>query len=89
MRYENLASKWYTRIMRTTLSIDDDVLTVARGMADARGIPLGEAVSTLARRGIVEIRLIIAEDGMPVLDVPPDFPIIDETDVARALADFP
>jgi hypothetical protein len=37
--------------MRTTLTIDDDVLEVARGLAEARRIPLGKALSALARRG--------------------------------------
>ncbi|MBI2764939.1 MAG: antitoxin [Chloroflexi bacterium] len=75
--------------MRTTLSIDDDVLEAARSLAEARHIPLGQAVSTLARRGIVKIGLRTAADGLPVFDVPADFPPIDESDVARILADFP
>jgi len=37
--------------MRTTLNIDDDVFELARGLADARRIPLGKALSALARRG--------------------------------------
>jgi hypothetical protein len=37
--------------MRTTLTIDDDVFELARGLADARRIPLGKALSALARRG--------------------------------------
>lgn len=37
--------------MRTTLTIDDDVFELARGLAEARKIPLGKALSTLARRG--------------------------------------
>jgi hypothetical protein len=36
--------------MRTTLNIDDDVFELARGLAEARRIPLGKALSTLARR---------------------------------------
>jgi hypothetical protein len=37
--------------MRTTLNIDDDVVALARGLAEARRIPLGKALSALARRG--------------------------------------
>jgi len=37
--------------MRTTLKIDDDILTLARTLADARRISVGEAISYLARRG--------------------------------------
>ena len=75
--------------MLTTLSIDDDVLEAARQLADANHIPLGEAVSTLARRGIAQIGLRRAENGMLVFDVPPDFPRVTDADVARLLADFP
>lgn len=38
--------------MRTTLSIDDDVFTLARAHAQRERISIGEAVSRLARQGI-------------------------------------
>jgi len=38
--------------MRTTLDIDDDVLQAARAIAAAEGITTGEALSTLARKGL-------------------------------------
>jgi len=37
--------------MRTTVTIDDDVLAVARGLAERNGVSLGRALSELARRG--------------------------------------
>ncbi|MCY4474805.1 MAG: hypothetical protein OXC83_05150 [Chloroflexi bacterium] len=37
--------------MRTTVTIDDDVLAVARALADRNGCSLGSALSELARRG--------------------------------------
>ena len=37
--------------MRTTLTIDDDVIEVAKDMAQARKIRTGKALSELARRG--------------------------------------
>ena len=75
--------------MRTTLSIDDDVLEAARALAEARHIPLGEAVSCLARRGMKPLGLRMSDAGLLVFDTPPDFPSIDDSDVARILADFP
>ncbi len=75
--------------MRTTLSIDDDVLEVARCIAEAQGIPLGQALSNLARRGIPKIGLRESPSGLMVFDVPDDFPTITDEDVARLLADFP
>jgi hypothetical protein len=38
--------------MRTTLSIDDDVLEAARHLADVQHRNIGEVVSELARRGL-------------------------------------
>lgn len=38
--------------MRTTLTLDDEVLAYARARAQSERIPLGEAVSRLAREGI-------------------------------------
>lgn len=40
------------RIMRTTLSIDDDVLAAARHLAERERKSVGEVISTLARRGL-------------------------------------
>lgn len=38
--------------MRTTLSLDDDVLAAARALAEQRRVPLGAVVSELARKGL-------------------------------------
>ena len=41
--------------MRTTLAIDDDVLTAARGLVQRQQCSLGEIISDLAGRGGVRI----------------------------------
>ena len=38
--------------MRTTLNIDDEILEVARSLADERNTSVGAALSDLARRGL-------------------------------------
>lgn len=38
--------------MRTTLSLDDDVLRAARQLAESTGQTLGQALSALARKGL-------------------------------------
>lgn len=38
--------------MRTTLTLDDDVLEAARALAEARGLPIGSVISELARAGL-------------------------------------
>ncbi len=38
--------------MRTTLTIDDDILALARARAEAEGRSIGDVISELARRGL-------------------------------------
>ena len=76
--------------MRTTLTIDDDVLAVARALAARRGVSLGSAVSDLARRGFKGTGAADGEDdGIPVFRVPPDAPPITSEDVQKALDEWP
>ncbi|MBA4180366.1 MAG: hypothetical protein C0506_07250 [Anaerolinea sp.] len=75
--------------MRTTLSIDDDVLEAARQLAEAQHIPLGRAVSSLARRGITRMGLRDSAAGVRVFDAPPELPELEDSEVARILARFP
>lgn len=51
--------------MRTTLDIDDVVLSAARSLARAEGMSLGAAVSRLARRGL----RVNDEGRRPAIDV--------------------
>ena len=74
--------------MRTTITIDDDVLAVARALADRKGTSLGSAVSELARRGF-RSATTVREDGMPVFNVPDDAPPITSEDVYRELDEWP
>jgi hypothetical protein len=38
--------------MRTTLSIDDDVLNAAKGLAERQRLSVGEVISALARQAL-------------------------------------
>lgn len=58
--------------MRTTLTIDDDVLAAAKQFADARGLTLGEAVSQLARATLTERRRHDTRNGIVLLPTPAD-----------------
>ena len=75
--------------MRTTLTIDDDILEFARALAKEHRTNLGAALSELARRGIPRASYTVREDGMPVFQVDPDAPPITSEDVYRALDDWP
>lgn len=60
--------------MRTTLTIDDDLLAVARSLAQARAVGIGRAVSDLMRRGLDATPRLgkRQKSGFPVFNVPPN-----------------
>lgn len=53
--------------MRTTLSIDDDVLLAAKAIASQQGRSLGEVVSELARRSLKRPDPQAERNGIPLL----------------------
>lgn len=69
--------------MRTTLTIDDDVLAAAKQFADARGLTLGEAISQLARATLTERRRHGTRNGIVLLPVTPDAAPVSAEDVAE------
>ncbi len=74
--------------MRTTLTIDDDVLSAARSLAEGSGQTLGQVISELSRRGLRPRASEIAESsGLPVFSVSPTAPPITLEVVQRALED--
>lgn len=75
--------------MRATVTIDDDVLTVARAMAERRGSSVGRALSELARRGLRSAAESNMDQGLPVFPVDPDAKSIAIEDVYGALTDWP
>ena len=74
--------------MRTTVTIDDDVLAVARALAERKGSSLGSALSELARRGF---RTELAHDDGDgtTFAAPADAEPITSEDVYRSLDDWP
>lgn len=58
--------------MRTTLAIDDDVLSAAREMAAAESKTVGEIISSLARKALAPgERSAKTRNGVPLLKVRP------------------
>jgi hypothetical protein len=53
--------------MRTTLSLDDDVLVAAKAIAGQQGRSLGEVVSELARRSLQRPASRAERNGIPLL----------------------
>ncbi len=71
--------------MRTTLNIDEDVLEIAKGLAESQRISLGEAVSYLARRGAQIRAPLKLRNGFYVFGVEPTPTSFGPDDVAEAL----
>lgn len=69
--------------MRTTIDIDEDVLTAAEDLAAARGSTAGKVVSDLVRQALApqtEIR-----NGVPLLPPRPEARRVTPEDVYRIL----
>ena len=75
--------------MRTTVIIGDDVLAVARALAERRRISLGSALSELARRGFRNAAVAADGGDGSMFAVPPDAEPITSEDVYRAMHDCP
>jgi hypothetical protein len=58
--------------MRPTFVIEDDVLAVARSLAEAEGKSLGDVISQLAHRGLAQSSQEAADESFPVFSLPPD-----------------
>jgi hypothetical protein len=70
--------------VRTTLDIDDDVVTAARELAAGERRSLGSVISELARRGLTPAR-VEADGELPVIRVPSGTPVLTPETVRRAL----
>ena len=75
--------------MRTTVMIDDDILAIARALAQQNKISLGRALSELARRGQRATATAVESDGLPVFAISPDAKPITSDDVYKALGQWP
>ena len=54
--------------MRTTLSIDDDVLAAAKGLASLQRKSIGEVISALARQALqAQLSSPATRNGVPLL----------------------
>jgi hypothetical protein len=64
----------YIRGMRTTLSIDDDVLEAARDLAACERRSIGEVISELARRALSRAPepASTLPSGVPLLPIQPN-----------------
>ncbi len=74
--------------MRTTLTIDDDILRAAKTLAGQRKASIGAVISELARKGLNrEPCLRYETEGVPVFEVREGAPVFGPDEVDRALED--
>jgi hypothetical protein len=70
--------------VRTTLELDDDVVSAARELAQLERRSLGSVVSELARRGLTPAQ-VEADGDLPVIRVPAGSAPITPEMVRRAI----
>jgi hypothetical protein len=74
--------------MRTTLTIDDDVLTAAKAIAQQTNRTIGEVMSNLVRAALRPTTRAMERNGIPLLPVRnPDAIVTPE--IVNALRDEP
>ena len=80
----------YSIIMRTTVTLDDDVFQAAQSLARASGRRLGQVLSELVRRTLKSEGRDFARQGdLPAFKVRPDAEIIPASRAAELMANEP
>jgi hypothetical protein len=69
--------------MRTTISLDDDIVPVAKQYAARRSVALGTAVSDLVRRELTVPYPTRVVNGITIFDLPDDSPRVTATRIAE------
>ena len=72
--------------MRTTLTIDDDVLLAARAIAEQERRTIGEVVSALARNALHRPKPPATRNGIPLLPISNPNAVV-TLDIVNALRD--
>ena len=62
--------------MRITLSLDDDALQLVKQYAQARSLAMGKALSELVRRGVGAPPKTRRVNGLVVIELPEDSPLV-------------
>ena len=75
--------------MRTTLTIDDDVLNAAKAIAEQENKNIGEVVSDLARRSLRRPTRSRTRNGIPLLPRENDATVVTMETVNRLRDELP
>jgi len=77
--------RWRNSVVRTTLSLDDDARKAVQAYARIHRVSLRHAASELIRRGSRFQLGTRKLNGLPVFDVPDDFPVLTNARVRELL----
>jgi hypothetical protein len=69
--------------VRTTISLDDDLVEVVTRHARLRGLSLGKTISDLVRRGLQAPATAVEQGGLVMFKLPADSPAVTTADVRR------
>ena len=72
-------------MMRTTVTLDDDVYEAAMRLSRASGERLGKVLSMLARRGLKPAPARRSTSRFPVFDLPANAPVIPASRIQRLI----
>jgi hypothetical protein len=75
--------------MRTTLTLEDDALELAKALARRRRLTLGKAVSELVRRGARQELATETRHGLEVVKLPAGSVPVTSARVAQLLEELP
>ncbi|MBI5282721.1 MAG: CopG family transcriptional regulator [Candidatus Solibacter usitatus] len=74
--------------MRTTLELDDEIVLLARQLAQQRGLTIGQVISGLARKGMQPATSARVRNGVPLLRAKKS-PVLPALDLVNRLRDEP
>jgi hypothetical protein len=80
-------SEYQIRVVRTTVTIDDDVFQVVQAQAQASGKRLGAVLSQMVRAGLSASAKTVVVSGLPVFKVPADAELIPSSRASELLAE--
>ena len=75
--------------MRTTLDLDEDVLSAIKHVASVTGTSAGKAASDLVRRGLAQTRVLQDRDGLLLFPEPAPGVKVTSEIVARLFDELP
>jgi hypothetical protein len=67
----------YSNGMRTTLELDDDLVTTAKQLARQQGVTLGRVISELAQKSLAAKATRRVRNGVPLFEPVPGAPRAD------------